>query len=345
MEQIIKPPKLNKGDTIGLVSPSCPLAGLVKHRVNRAIKQLKEMGFKVKLGQSSLAVSGYTAGSAKERAKDINTFFKDDEVKAIISFIGGNHSNQLLEYIDFDLIRKNPKIFIGYSDVTVLHLSLLTKANLTTFYGPSALNQLAENPKILDYTREYLFKATMSSRPIGAVIPSKEWTDEVLDWFTKADQKRPRKMKKNIGWEWLKDGGAKGPMIGGCISSLMHLRGTEFWPNFSNAIFFWETSESANDFSKGEPIDLIDALLTDLRLSGVFDKIGGMVVGRPFGYSEEDSLKLKDLIIEKTKKYNFPILFGADFGHTDPMITIPIGVTAKLNSKEDKFEIIESCVV
>lgn len=344
MDQTIKPPKLNVGDTIGLISPSCPLAGLVNHRVSRAVKQLEEMGFKVRLGQNSLLVNGYTAGSAEERANDINAFFRDDEIKAIISFIGGNHSNQLLEHIDFDLISKNPKIFIGYSDVTVLHLAFLTKANVTTFYGPSALNQLAENPKILDYTKEYFLKATTSSEPIGVVTPSKEWTYEVLDWFTKADLTRPRKMKKNTGWEWLKEGSARGPMIGGCISSLMHLRGTDFWPDFSGSIFFWETSESANDFTKGEPLDLIDALLTDLRLTGVFDKITGMVVGRPFGYTKEDGLKLKDLIIKKTKEYNFPILFGADFGHTDPMITIPIGVTANLSSKDNKFEIIESCV-
>jgi muramoyltetrapeptide carboxypeptidase LdcA involved in peptidoglycan recycling len=110
---------------------------------------LKSLEFKVKVGKNALKITGHTAGSAKERAEDINNFFKDKNIKAIFSFIGGNHSNQILKYLDFDLIRKNPKIFLGYSDITVLHFALYAQADLASFYGPVVLAQFAENPEML----------------------------------------------------------------------------------------------------------------------------------------------------------------------------------------------------
>jgi muramoyltetrapeptide carboxypeptidase len=342
---LIKPRKLEKGDTIGLISPSSPLAGLIPHRTEKAIKMLQELGFKVKIGMNALKVTGYTAGSPKERAEDINSFFKDKEVKAIISFIGGNHSNQVLNYLDFQLIKKNPKIFVGYSDVTVLHFAFYTQCNLVTFYGPAALTQFAENPRILSYTEEYFKKALMETKPIGKIKPSSYWTDEVLDWFKKEDLKRPRRMKKNKGWQWLRKGRAEGSILGGCITSMMHLRGTKYWPDFSNSIFFWEIPESDCDFKKGRKVEIIDSCLTDLELSGVFQKIKGMIIGRFFGYSEEEKKEMIKIIKQRTANYKFPILLDVDIGHTDPMITIPLGVKAEIDSSKNLFEIKEAGVV
>lgn len=323
---MIKAKTLKKGDTIGIISPSSPMAAKVEHRLKKGIKTLKEMGFKIKLGKNSLKIQDYTAGTPKDRAKDINAFFEDDSIKAIISFIGGFHSNQILEYLDFNVIKNNPKVFMGYSDITVIHLAIYKKANLITFYGPAVLTQFGENPTIFPYTKEYFEKATMSGLSIGKILPSKQWTDESLNWFEKKDLERPRKMKDNPGWEWLKKGNCKGRIIGGCITSLLHLRGTTYWPNFTNKILFWEISESSADFSKGEPVARIDTHLTDLELSGTFNNLKGMIIGRPFGYSKEETEQLKKVIIQKMKKYDFPILFGVDIGHTDPTITMPIGV-------------------
>jgi muramoyltetrapeptide carboxypeptidase LdcA involved in peptidoglycan recycling len=114
-----------------------------------------------------------------------------------------------LKYLDFQLIKKNPKIFVGYSDATVLHFAFYTQCNLVTLYGPAALTQFAENPRILSYTEEYFKKALMGTKPIGKIKPSLYWTDEILNWFKKDDLKRPRKMKKNKGWQWLKKGKAE----------------------------------------------------------------------------------------------------------------------------------------
>lgn len=344
MTQLIKPKYLQKGDTIGVVSPSAPLAGLVPHRVKKGIRMLEKLNFKVKLGKHALKVTGYTAGSSKERARDINNFFKDKNIKAIFSFTGGNHSNQILKYLDFDLIKKNPKIFLGYSDVTVLQFAFYTQANLVSFYGPAVLIQFAENPEIFSYTKEYFGKTLMSSEPIGQIKASLKWTDEILDFFKKEDLKRPRKMEKNKGWQWLKRGKSEGPILGGCITSMMHLRGTKYWPDFSGCILFWEIPESDGDFTKGKSPENIDACLVDLELSGLFDQIKGMIIGRPFGYTKEQLELLRRIICERIKGYHFPVLFGVDIGHTDPMITVPLGIKVKLDSAKNFFYFVESGV-
>ncbi|MDD3085063.1 MAG: LD-carboxypeptidase [Candidatus ainarchaeum sp.] len=338
---MIKPNYLKKGDTIGLVSPSAPLAGLVPHRVKKTIEALNLMGFNVKIGKNALVVNDYVAGNPKKRAKDINDFFKDSRIKAIISFIGGNHSNQILDYLDFEAIKKNPKIFLGYSDITVLHFALLTQCDLVSFYGPSGLNQFAENPKILPYTKNYFEKALMEASPIGEVHSSEKYTEEILDWFKKEDLKKERKMVTNSGWEWIKKGFGEGAILGGCISSIIHLRGTKFWPNFKDAIFFWEIPEGYC-LEKGESLANIDSYLMDLKLSGVFDEIKGMIIGRPFGYTKQETDKLKRMIKRYLNNYDIPILFNVDIGHTDPMITIPLGVKVRIDSNEMVFKFLES---
>jgi len=338
---MIKPDYLKKGDLIGLVSPSAPLAGLVPHRVEKAVEALNLMGFNVKIGKNALMVDDYVAGDPKRRAEDINNFFKDPKIKAIISFIGGNHSNQILDYLNFELIKNNPKIFLGYSDVTVLHFALLTQCDLVSFYGPSGLNQFAENPKILTYTEKYFKKALMQVAPIGKIYPSSEYTEEILNWFNEEDLKRGRKMLVNTGWEWIKEGCAEGSIVGGCISSIIHLRGTRFWPNFKNTIFFWEIPEG-DSLEKGESLANIDSYLMDLKLSGVFDGIKGMIIGRPFAYTKQEIDKLKKIIQEYFKEYNIPILFNVDIGHSDPMITVPLGIRVRIDSDKKIFEFLES---
>jgi muramoyltetrapeptide carboxypeptidase len=345
MVDLIKPRRLRTGDTIGIVSPAAPLAGLVPHRVDKGVKALKDMGFKVRLGANSLKVSGKMAGSPEERADDLNHFFADSDIAAIFSFIGGNHSRQLLDYLDFDNIRKNPKIFLGYSDPTVLHLAFHTRVGLVSFYGPAVLTQFAENPSNFPYTKSYFERSLTSTEPIGKITPSEQWTDEVLDWFQKKDLERARKMKKNKGWEWLKGGSAEGPILGGCLTTMLELKDGDFWPELTGRIFFWETSEDSDDFTAGERPELISAELAYLRKSGVFGKIKGMVVGGPFGYTDKAMDLLKKVILKNTDGFNFPILFSVDIGHTDPMITVPLGVKTTLDSRGDVFSITESGVI
>lgn len=341
MEKLIKPKKLKTGDLVGIISPSAPLAGMLPQRVARGVKMLEFLGLKVKIGSSALKITGQTAGLAKERAKDINDFFADKKIKAIFTFIGGNHSKQTLPYLDFELIKNNPKIFIGYSDNTILEFSFYTQANLVSFYGPAILTQFAEHPQIYNYTKRYLKKALFEVCPIGKIFPSSEWTDQVLDWFKKSNSDKLRKMKKNEGWFWIKKGKAEGKILGGCISSMMSLKNTKFWPNFSDSFLFWEIPESELNFRKGESVENIKIYLNNLKTLGVFSQIKGMIVGRPFGYSRKDVMLLKRIIKDITKNYNFPVLFNVDIGHTDPMITVPQGIKIRIDSQRNLFEFIE----
>jgi muramoyltetrapeptide carboxypeptidase len=341
MFELIKPRMLRPGDTIGLVSPSSPVAGLLPHRVEKGIAELQRLGFKVVVGKNALKVTGHTAGTPEERAADLNTFFADPTIDAIVTFIGGFHANQILPFLDYGIIRKNPKVFMGFSDISVLHLAIQAKAGLVTFYGPAVLTQFAENPHLDQYTEQMFRRSVMSVDPIGIVKPSLEWTEELLNWFAKADLERPRVRKINSGWEWLRHGQASGQLLGGCITSILHNRGTEYWPDFSGKIFFWELADRVGDMTKGEPVSRIDAHLTDLELSGVFKGMKGMIVGRPIGYSDEELVSLKKIILQRTEKYQVPILFGIDIGHTEPIMTLPIGAHAAIDSINNTFSILE----
>ena len=340
MSKLIKAPRLEKGAAIGLISNSSGMAAQLPVRVKRVQAALEALGFRVKIGRNALLNQGYTAGDGRQRAEDLHRFFKDPEIGAIMSFIGGNHSIHLLPYLDYQLIRRYPKILVGYSDTTVLELALYTRCGLVCFSGPAALTQFAEYPAPLPYTVDYFQRAATSGKPIGQVLPAREWTDELLDWFGKEWLKRPRRMRKNPGFSWLKKGRAQGRLVGGCLTSLLHLRGTPYWPDFRGKIFFWEIPEG-NDLRSGEDVCNIDAYLHGLKLAGVFDKISAMIIGRPYGYTTEQKRALVRLTAEVTKEYRFPILMDLDFGHTDPMITLPLGVMAKLDSSSNSFQITE----
>lgn len=332
----INPPRLKRGDTISLVSLSSGFAKFVPHRVKQAIACLESIGLKTKIGQHALENIGYTSASAKDRANDLMNAFLDQETNAIMSFIGGYSSIEILHYLNFDLIAKNPKIFIGYSDTTIPLLAIYNQTGLTTYYGPAALTQFGEYPNILAYTLEYFLKA-LTQDYIGQIKPSDIWTDELLDWTQKLDQTRPRLTYPNAGFQWLKDGEAEGPLLGGCLVSLTSLAGTKYWPNFEDKLFFWETPESDGDMANGIPLGKIIDSLGHLRELGVFDKIAGMVIGRPVGYKESDQVELIKHLKTFFSEYKFPILYNANIGHCDPIISIPIGRIGVINSENNKF--------
>jgi muramoyltetrapeptide carboxypeptidase len=335
---MILPQRLEPGCTLGIVSPSWGGAGRFPHRTERGIQQLEEMGYKVKTGRHALNPGGFVSDTPENRAADLHEMFLDPEVRAIIAAIGGDHSCHLLPLLDFDLIHRNPKIFIGYSDIHVLNIAIYQQTGLVTFHGPALLTDFAEYPRMLDYTRANLLKVLAQPVPAGAVSPASEWTEEYLDWGTKKDLERPRAMTPSPGWTWLKPGAAQGRLLGGCIESLQHLRGTRFWPDWNGAIFFWETSED-----KPSPAT-IDGILMDYENMGVLAQISGMLVGRPMSYTEAEKQELRRVILERTAKYHFPVVTDLDFGHTAPQLTLPIGVKARIDSDRQIFEIIAAAV-
>ena len=324
---------------MGIVSPSWGGAGAFPHRVELGVRHLQSLGFKVKIAPYALNQHGFVSDTPQRRADDINSMFGDPEVKAIIAAIGGDHSCHLLPLLDFDLIRKNPKIFMGFSDITVLNVAIWRETGLVTFNGPALLTDFAEYPKMFAYTEEYMLKALCEAQPIGPIVPSTWWTEEFLDWGLKADLERPREQLNSPGWTWLKKGKAEGILIGGCIGSLQHLRGTRFWPEWRDAVMFFETSEEAPS------PETVDSILMDYENMDVLEKLKGLLVGRPMRYTGEEKQQLREVVLERTSQYTFPIITDMDFGHTAPQLTIPIGCRARIDVENQRFDIIDAAVV
>ncbi|GMF45759.1 unnamed protein product [Phytophthora fragariaefolia] len=271
--------------------------------------------------------------------------FQDPEVAAIVCTIGGFTSHEVLEYLDFAVIAAHPKIFCGLSDITTLHLALYTKTQLCSFYGPAAIGQFGGFPAPLAYTMESFWKAVQSSRPIGDVVPSKEWTDDkTANWLTRADLNYRELMKANPGYKWLRSGRASGPILGGCLPTLLQVRGTQYMPDVQGAILLIETPEGAR-FDQGMALQDVNVALGWLRTDGTFDKIQGLVVGRVFAYSAAQVEELQRLLRHHTRGMRFPILYGVDVGHTNPIATIPLGCQDSLDSSANSFRIVTSGVV
>jgi len=336
---LLKPHRLQPGDCVAVVSPSFGAVGLFPHRLELGLAQMKNLGFQVRVMPNAHGVRGAVSGTPQQRVDDLHQAFCDPQIKAIIAAIGGDHSNQLLPLLDFDLIRAHPKIFMGYSDITVLNVAIHRQTGLVTFNGPAFITDFAEYPAMFEYARESFNRTLCAAQIPGQVLPSREWTEEFLDWGAQKDLERPRNLQPSPGWTWLKPGIAEGWCIGGCIESMDHLRGTPYWPDFSGAILFLETSEE-----KPSP-QRVNSLLMDYENMGVLSQISGLLFGRPMLYTEPEKQELREVILERTQAYHFPIVTDMDFGHTAPQFVLPIGCQAHLDSDQQRFEILEPAVI
>ena len=337
----LKAPRLRPGAQVGIVSPSWGGAGAYPHRLRAGILQLERMGYPARPGKHALNQRGFVSDTPANRASDLHDLFADPQVGAIVSAIGGDHSCHLLPHLDFGLIREHPKILCGFSDVTVLNVALWAACGLVTFNGPALLTDFAEFPAINDYTRESWLRVVTSPEPAGRVPPAAQWTEDFQNWGLQVDNPsaRPRALRSSPGWTWLKGGTAEGVLLGGCIESLDHLRGTRWWPDWEGAIFFFETSEE-------KPLpERVDSILMDYDNMGVLAQIKGMLVGRPMKYTDQEKQDLREVLLERTAAYSFPIIADMDFGHTSPLMTLPVGVRARIDSARQLFEMIEGAVV
>lgn len=333
----MKPAKLKRGDTIVILSPASAVAAFVPRRLGRAVDYLEKLGFKVRLSEHATARCAHTAGTIEERVADLHAAFRDPEVKAIITTIGGFNSHQLLDELDYDLIRNNPKILLGYSDITSLHAGIYAKTGLVTFLGPAILPQFGEFGGLHPFSLDSLERTLMKAEPAGELGISAEWTDEHLLWDEQDD--RLKQFKPNKGLEIIRQGRATGKIIAGNVGTLLLLAGTPYMPSFDDVILLVEDEES-------ETPSTLDRYFTQLRHLGVYDKIKGMVVGRFSDRLEfSDDMPLSKIILRATRGYDFPIVLGADFGHTDPMLTLPLGVELELDARSQaRMRITENAV-
>lgn len=328
----ITPEKLKLGDTIGIVCPSAGINIKARHRIENAKNYLESVGFKVKLGKAIFVEDKeYTSGTVEERVNDLHNMFSDPDVRAVLCGTGGNHSNQLLKYLDYELIRNNPKMFIGYSDITVMHYALYTQADLITYYGPCAATQFGENPEILNYSKDSFWNECILPTHARVIDPSKEWTEEFLDWFEQKDVTRPRFLQKNNGYKLIRHGQATATITPTCVMSVNRLAGTKYWIDPSDKVMILDVLLSPGELDFG----LLDAYLTDLSNIGVFDNLKGLLISRLAGFSPKDEAHFYERLDELTRDTPYPIIANFDIGHTDPINTVRYDQTISIDTRSD----------
>lgn len=341
---MIKPRKLQTGDTVALVSLSSGLAGEeeIRWRTEQGIERLENVfGLNVKVMPHALKSLDYIYKHPEKRAEDLNNALKDHTVKAIICAIGGNETVRILPFIDTDSLRNNPKIFSGYSDTTTNHL-FFYKHGISTSYGPALLTDFAENIAMDEYTVESIKKTWFSAEPIGEIKTSSYIRKAGLRWdFENKNTERP--FADNSGYENIGAAGqARGHLIGGCLEVLNNLRGTQYFPDldsFDNAIFFLETSECYLD------PEIFEDYLRAMSVMGIFERINGIIIGRPqeAQYYEEYK-EVWQRILAEARRDDLPVLYNASFGHNEPKCIIQYGLQAEIDTLNLRFTILESAV-
>lgn len=331
--KFIKPAHLSPGDTVGIVSPSSHISNFPR-RLERGVFALRELGLNVKFGKNAKKAYGYNAGTAEERASDIHDFVVDQEVSAIICSTGGLNANSVLDLLDYDLIRNNPKVFCGFSDITALNNAIAKLSGLVTFSGPTVLPTFGMFGGPHKFSIDYFKKAVFNNEAIGELECPNEYSDESLFW-DKEDDRSPC-YKKTSGHKLVYDAGSvAGVLWGGNFDTFCYLGGTRYFPELDGAILFLEDVR--------EKVSTIERRLVYLEQLGVFRKIKGIIYGRPANlvYSPSN-LDLYKVLGIFGKKYKLTVVAQFDIGHTVPIITIPLGIMARIKTSPVSVEIIES---
>ncbi len=310
--KVVKAAKLNKNDLIGVVSPSSLPSDL--SRINKGVEYLEKNGFKVKIGKNVGKFRGYLAGTDEERLSDLHEMFSDKEVKAIFSVRGGYGAGRLLEKIDYNLIKKNPKIFVGYSDITALQMAIFSKTGLITFAGPMLAVDFGRD-EINSFAEENFWKMLTSNKKVGKII-------------------NPDHEKLFV----LNKGRGEGKLIGGNLAVLVSLLGSNYIPSFKDSILFIEEI--------GEAPYRVDRMLNQLKTAGIFKAIKGVILGRFVDCYETDSdkrsLTLNEVIGDYFNEMNIPVIYNFIHGHVDNTLTVPIGAHSKINATRGFIEITEN---
>jgi len=315
------PSKLKKGDEIRIIAPARSLSLVSEENIKIAKDSLEKQGYKVTFSKNCRESDMFMSSSIKSRVSDIHQAFKDKNVKAILAVIGGFNSNELLSYLDYKLIKNNPKILCGYSDITALTNAITAKTGLVTYSGLHFSTFAMK--KGFEYNLEYFNKCLTQDKKY--IVESGEtWSDDA--WYK--DQEN-RIFEKNEGYVVINKGKAEGTIIGGNLGTLGLLQGTSFMPNISNSIIFIE-----DDDMVGSSFDVeFNRNLQSLIHQPNFKKVKGIVIGRFQKKTEMNMDKLRFIIQNKKELKSIPIIANVDFGHSNPLITFPIGGTARISTK------------
>lgn len=309
-----------------IISPASSYLIDYPNRVERGCKFLNKCGYNVNFEKNASKKMLYYSGTADERVEDINNALENENTDIIMASIGGYNSNQLLDKLDYEKISESNKIFCGYSDITCLLLAIYVKTKKIVFHGPTFLPEICEYPQPYEYTWNCL-NELLNNSCIDYKVPNYE-IKEFIDWKQEEiNLVVKQKDYNNCAWKVNKRGKTKAEIIGGNLSSILTILGTEYLPIevFDNKILFLEDV----NISIGE----FDSLMQALRLRGIFKNINGLIIGK---FVEDDNnIIINYFLNEFFKEEKFPILYNVDLGHTNPKITIPIGAIAEIECGEN----------
>lgn len=342
---MIKPERLKRGDKVAIVSLSRGLLAedWAIHKLDIARERLeKDYGFEVVVMPNALKGVDYLYKHPEARAQDLMDAFKDKTIKGVFNAIGGDDAIRLLPYIDFEVIKNNPKVFTGFSDTTTIHF-MMYKAGLVSYYGASVMNNFAEYVKINDYTKDAIDNILFNPKERFEIKSSPICSyDKDKVWWKPENVNTPRKFHKDEhGYEVLQGGGkVEGRLLGGCADVFLQLLGTKLWPGLNewkDKILFIETSET------DMPEYQLCWLLRNLQAQGIFDVIKGIIVGKPAIEEKYEKYKevYKQVVGIEAKRPDLPIIYNVNFGHAEPIGIIPIGIECQLDCDNKKITLLE----
>jgi muramoyltetrapeptide carboxypeptidase len=309
---ILKPHRLNKGDVIGIVSPASPITD--PSRIQDGVRYLESIGYRTLVGRHAEARNGYLAGTDKQRADDLHGMFRNRHVKAIFCVRGGYGTPRLLPMLNYPLVQRNPKILVGFSDITALQLALWRKCRLVTFNGPMVGVDMS--PGMEAFTEEHFWRVLTSGEKAITIRLAAETTSV------------------------LRKGTAAGRLLGGNLSLLVNLLGTPFMPSLRDSILFVE--------EVGEDCYRVDRMLTQLRNTGILAEARAVLTGQftdclPMK-SIPDSQTMEDVLRDVAGRLRVPFVAGLSFGHHPAKLTLPLGVAARVRTRSNTIDLLESVV-
>lgn len=323
-KNIIKPKKIKKGAHIRVIAPARSLSLLSKEIRQKAIDRLEKFGFRLSFGKHTSEIDEFNSSSIFSRVEDLHEAFSDNTVDAILTVIGGYNSNQLLRYINYDIIAKNSKIICGFSDVTTLNNAITAKTGMITYIGPHFSSWAMRYG--FEYSQEYFKKCCMEDNPFD-LFPAKAWSDD--PWYI--DQEK-RNFIPNDGYWVLQQGHGFGCIIGGHTRCLNALQGTEYWPGLDGAILILEDDTEINPL-------IFDRQLQSLIYQPDFGGVRGILIGR----FQKNSKMTRELLLKivKTKKElnGIPIIANVDFGHSTPIVTLPVGGNIEISATQQSVQL------
>lgn len=329
----IFPPRLKRGDCIGFFSPSSAATVWAPTRFARAREYLEGQGFLLKAGSLTGQRDHWRAGTIAARADELNALIRDPQVRAIMSVIGGSNSNSLLPYLDYEALRRDPKIIIGYSDVTALLLGIQARTGLVTFYGPALVASFGELPPLVDETLAAFLAICGAQTPsLPYLLPTPAlWSEERLNWENqrRAKQCRPNQLV-SVG-----TGRVRGRLIGGNLNTMASIWGSPYMPAIEEGdiLLLEDSLKSA---------ETVERSFAHLKLCGIFNRIGALLLGKHEGFNDQGSGKGPlDILLEVIGEPSFPILAEFDCAHTHPMLTLPLGVQAELDLDRQQLRLLE----